>query len=356
MTGLTAPDALALAKADALRRYARTRLAKPVALSGIPGSDREYPTLTRPLDGPILTTAAAGVNKVYWPSFVNVSTVPGAPKDWALIYSSDHDGTHIETGVFVVWADDPLDTTTYDTAELLYRDDVSGNQTETPWGVVKDGVLYVYYQQNNVTGAVGQQVTNLIVYTDLSTSPTRHAAVIDVPDTTTLPEGADSYHTGYFHCIIYNGQWYGWSLFGGQQAGSGMSWSSYDGINWYADCDLTGFGSEWLVAVPGSTKDWTIRRPQVFEFRGQMWGIFLLGAATSNEATAAQEIYTAPLAADLVTLAGQPIRIHPASYQAWEQSFIDGLGAPFEHNGRLYLTYRGGDTVVAAGIFEVETA
>lgn len=355
MTGLTAPDALALAKADANRRYNSTRLSKPVALSGPPSADREYPTLARPLTEPVLTTADAIVDKLYWPSFVYVGGVPGAVKDWALLYSSDHEGIHADSGLFIVWADDPLDAATYSAAILLYRDDVSGNQTETPWPIVHGGKLFVYYQQNNVTGSVGDQVSSLVVFDDLGDAPTRYPAVIDVEDTETLPLGNDGYHCGYFTCIIYNGQWYGWSLFGGTKASGGIGWSSYDGINWYPDPDVLGFGAEWLVSIPDATKDWIVQRPRLIEWRGKWWALFLIGPMTSGLGAAPFEIYAAPLAPDLLTLIGQPIRIHPDTYQEWEQDQIDFIGAPFEYNGRLYVTYRAGDTVVSTGIMEVVT-
>ncbi|MFM4444833.1 hypothetical protein AB8T15_26090, partial [Klebsiella pneumoniae] len=255
-----------------------------VPLSTAPdGTDREYPTFKR-LSAPIIQFSQQSAPTVYWPWLVNKSAWGGT--GFALFYSTDHSATHDPSGIFLFEADDI--TGPWVNRGKIYRDDAGGWQTETP-SVIYDPVsnkVLMYYQQAGVPGAIGQQQTCLATAdpADL-TAWTRVGVVLDKEF---LEQPGDG-HCGYFRPFSYNGQLFGYSLYGGTNYSNAALWTSDDGgYTWQRDGRLIGWMQDkcrhLAAALNAEPQDvlLTMYEGDVLNWRGKPWWVGVSGKAQSG--------------------------------------------------------------------------
>ncbi|EPA1722447.1 hypothetical protein ACQ000_002937 [Klebsiella pneumoniae] len=316
-----------------------------VPLSTAPdGTDREYPTFKR-LSAPIIQFSQQSAPTVYWPWLVNKSAWGGT--GFALFYSTDHSATHDPSGIFLFEADDI--TGPWVNRGKIYRDDAGGWQTETP-SVIYDPVsnkVLMYYQQAGVPGAIGQQQTCLATAdpADL-TAWTRVGVVLDKEF---LEQPGDG-HCGYFRPFSYNGQLFGYSLYGGTNYSNAALWTSDDGgYTWQRDGRLIGWMQDkcrhLAAALNAEPQDvlLTMYEGDVLNWRGKPWWVGVSGKAQSGSVLIRHfRLVTAPLADDFasLTVRVKDITPVPAAYEV--QGDIDYPGNCVTAGGVVYMAYRTG--------------
>nr|WP_316044419.1 hypothetical protein [Klebsiella pneumoniae] len=316
-----------------------------VPLSTAPdGTAREYPTFKR-LSAPIIQFSQQSAPTVYWPWIVNKSAWGGT--GFALFYSTDHSATHDPSGIFLFEADDI--TGPWVNRGKIYRDDAGGWQTETP-SVIYDPVsnkVLMYYQQAGVPGAIGQQQTCLATAdpADL-TAWTRVGVVLDKEF---LEQPGDG-HCGYFRPFSYNGQLFGYSLYGGTNYSNAALWTSDDGgYTWQRDGRLIGWMQDkcrhLAVALNAEPQDvlLTMYEGDVLNWRGKPWWVGVSGKAQSGSVLIRHfRLVTAPLADDFasLTVRVKDITPPPATYEV--QGDIDYPGNCVTAGGVVYMVYRTG--------------
>ncbi len=316
-----------------------------VPLSTAPdGTDREYPTFKR-LSAPIIQFSQQSAPTVYWPWLVNKSAWGGT--GFALFYSTDHSATHDPSGIFLFEADDI--TGPWVNRGKIYRDDAGGWQTETP-SVIYDPVsnkVLMYYQQAGVPGAIGQQQTCLATAdpADL-TAWTRVGVVLDKEF---LEQPGDG-HCGYFRPFSYNGQLFGYSLYGGTNYSNAALWTSDDGgYTWQRDGRLIGWMQDkcrhLAAALNAEPQDvlLTMYEGDVLNWRGTPWWVGVSGKAQSGSVLIRHfRLVTAPLADDFasLTVRVKDITPPPATYEV--QGDIDYPGNCVTAGGVVYMAYRTG--------------
>ncbi|MHB3166187.1 hypothetical protein ACYBUR_20640 [Klebsiella pneumoniae] len=316
-----------------------------VPLSTAPdGTAREYPTFKR-LSAPIIQFSQQSAPTVYWPWIVNKSAWGGT--GFALFYSTDHSATHDPSGIFLFEADDI--TGPWVNRGKIYRDDAGGWQTETP-SVIYDPVsnkVLMYYQQAGVPGAIGQQQTCLATAdpADL-TAWTRVGVVLDKES---LEQPGDG-HCGYFRPFSYNGQLFGYSLYGGTNYSNAALWTSDDGgYTWQRDGRLIGWMQDkcrhLAVALNAEPQDvlLTMYEGDVLNWRGKPWWVGVSGKAQSGSVLIRHfRLVTAPLADDFasLTVRVKDITPPPATYEV--QGDIDYPGNCVTAGGVVYMAYRTG--------------
>ncbi|XGF33179.1 hypothetical protein AAHY17_06200 [Klebsiella pneumoniae] len=316
-----------------------------VPLSTAPnGAGREYPTFKR-LRAPIIQYSQQSAPTVYWPWIVNKSAWGGT--GFALFYSTDHSATHDPSGIFLFEADDI--TGPWVNRGKIYRDDAGGWQTETP-SVIYDPVsnkVLMYYQQAGVPGAIGQQQTCLATAdpADL-TAWTRVGVVLDKEF---LEQPGDG-HCGYFRPFSYNGQLFGYSLYGGTNYSNAALWTSDDGgYTWQRDGRLIGWMQDkcrhLAVALNAEPQDvlLTMYEGDVLNWRGKPWWVGVSGKAQSGSVLIRHfRLVTAPLADDFasLTVRVKDITPPPATYEV--QGDIDYPGNCVTAGGVVYMAYRTG--------------
>ncbi|MCM5739763.1 hypothetical protein M4C01_21845 [Klebsiella pneumoniae] len=316
-----------------------------VPLSTAPdGTAREYPTFKR-LSAPIIQFSQQSAPTVYWPWIVNKSAWGGT--GFALFYSTDHSATHDPSGIFLFEADDI--TGPWVNRGKIYRDDAGGWQTETP-SVIYDPVsnkVLMYYQQAGVPGAIGQQQTCLATAdpADL-TAWTRVGVVLDKEFIEQPGDG----HCGYFRPFSYNGQLFGYSLYGGTNYSNAALWTSDDGgYTWQRDGRLIGWMQDkcrhLAVALNAEPQDvlLTMYEGDVLNWRGKPWWVGVSGKAQSGSVLIRHfRLVTAPLADDFasLTVRVKDITPPPATYEV--QGDIDYPGNCVTAGGVVYMAYRTG--------------
>ncbi|HHT2338557.1 TPA: hypothetical protein ACTYQ9_004968 [Klebsiella pneumoniae] len=316
-----------------------------VPLSTAPnGAGREYPTFKR-LRAPIIQYSQQSAPTVYWPWIIDKSVWGGA--GFALFYSTDHSATHEPSGIFLFEADDI--TGPWVNRGKIYRDDAGGWQTETP-SVIYDPVnnkVLMYYQQAGVPGAIGQQQTCLATAdpADL-TVWTRVGVVLDKEF---LEQPGDG-HCGYFRPFFYNGQLFGYSLYGGTNYSNAALWTSDDGgYTWKRDGRLIGWMQDkcrhLAAALNAEPQDvlLTMYEGDVLNWRGIPWWVGVSGKAQSGSVLIRHfRLVTAPLADDFasLTVRVKDITPPPATYEV--QGDIDYPGNCVTAGGVVYMAYRTG--------------
>ncbi|WP_376788236.1 hypothetical protein [Klebsiella pneumoniae] len=315
------------------------------ALSTAPnGAGREYPTFKR-LRAPIIQYSQQSAPTVYWPWIIDKSVWGGT--GFALFYSTDHSATHDPSGIFLFEADDI--TGPWVNRGKIYRDDAGGWQTETP-SVIYDPVsnkVLMYYQQAGVPGAIGQQQTCLATAdpADL-TAWTRVGVVLDKE----FLEHPGDGHCGYFRPFSYNGQLFGYSLYGGTNYSNAALWTSDDGgYTWQRDGRLIGWMQDkcrhLAVALNAEPQDvlLTMYEGDVLNWRGKPWWVGVSGKAQSGSVLIRHfRLVTAPLADDFasLTVRVKDITPPPATYEV--QGDIDYPGNCVTAGGVVYMAYRTG--------------
>ncbi|HFP9457205.1 TPA: hypothetical protein ACHOZN_003742, partial [Klebsiella michiganensis] len=187
------------------------------------GAKREYPTLTKPLTAPVFSKSDQAAISIYWPWLFD-ATVIGVNKIY-LYYSTDHAANHADSGIYLASADDISGPWTQH--GRVYRDDVSGEQSETPSVVwdEKNNRMVMYYQQAGV--GTGQQSTLWATSTN-GYNWVRQGIATQMMSTGQPGDG----HTGYFKPFRFAGSMYGYSLYGGTDRGRYAIWRGSDFGAW----------------------------------------------------------------------------------------------------------------------------
>lgn len=321
------PVTLGMAKADAKKKY------------GTRGRDRHsvtgaaMPAFVRHPDNPLVTAADGAFTTIYWPWVLKI-----APGNYRLYYSTDHDpeagnlgGIGLMTGTtaFGPWTD----------VGMIYRDTVSGNETETPSVLYMPDLdpvrpYFLYYQQKSLGVA---QSTALAKSADGLTNWLRVGKVIDVP---TLADTPGDGHTGYARFKRYGKLIIATHLMGGSTYGrGGMSYST-DGINFHLDPrPLQG-----MQSGDGSLKT-AVTSFNVVELDGNPWYV---GGATAYGGSGAEalvgQLAYAPLSKDLRSFIA-PATLVPLD-AAWEDNYAGAYA--FVDDGKIIVYYVSNGAIGAA--------
>lgn len=296
-------------------------------------------TLAQQNPAPDAATPSTTTNTIYWPWVLNARQFLGeaALDEYYMFYSTDHETTHSLSGVWLATAPTPEGPWTG--RGRTYLDTTTGNQTETPtviWNE-QEGLFFMYYQQSNVSGTVGSQVTLLATSpTALPGSWTRVGVVIDVVAGTTPGDG----HVGYARVFRIGRTWYAWHLLGGAGRASGISRSS-DGRRWItetrplsAEADKVGrgFRVQWNGSLP-------------ITWRGETWVVGMYGDYASNAEIKNTVLFAAPLAADYRKLLSKPMKqLDPPITANGESSDHKCNQAFVGADDQLYLIYQCGES------------
>lgn len=303
---------------------------------------REYPVFQRAAN-PLVTYAQQSADTIYWTWMVNKEMWGGS--GLALFYSTDHASTHNISGIYLLEADS-LDGPWLDRG-LVYRDDLSGYQTETPSVIYdpKTNKVLMFYQQGGVDGTVGAQQTCLATADpDDLTAWSRFGVVLDKEIASQDGDG----HCGYFRPFFYCGELLGYSLYGGTNYSNAALWRSQDGgYTWHRDGSMIGWMQDKCkhlastLNAPQNLCLLTIYEGDVINWRGQPWWVGVVGVAQSGSVGMRNSRFvTAPLSDDFTSLKTKVVDVTPAKASYEAVAGIDYPGNFFVWNGEIYSVYR----------------
>lgn len=323
------------------------------------GAAAEWPTLIKPLDSPILSFADQGAESIVWPRIIDrwaLNPEVDAAERWMLTYATDHASSHMNSGIFYATAPSPLQTFT--AQGLLYRDDVTGSETEM-MSVVADpkaGVWRCYYTQGGAPSDASSgtsQATIMATSTDLTPgSFTRVGPVAQFPGVPYPGNG----HSGYMDVWTEQALWLAYTLQGGSN-----SWQlkqSRDGITWSTDRHRLPWQRDMLSHIDGFDQTWFLKtlsgKPLYFR-GGDLWLIGLAGGPANEGEVVDNHIIAGRLTSDRRALRSRPMDVTPTDDQPWELDHNYGIGNIFTDYdlGRTFMPYRQNGLEGDFGLLEI---
>ena len=309
--------------------------------------DREAPHFVKYAGNPLLTSGVSGqMPSLYWPWVLRVDDKLASPINrYYMWVSTDHAGADGYIGLYTA----PTVTGPWTYYGQVFKDETSGNETETPsvvW-VPSLSLFYMYYQQVGSTGHLAAQTTNLATSPD-GVTWTRVGIALDVRDSTTWPQ---STHTGYLRPHLIAGKWVAYSLLaGGDRPRFGISYSA-DGITWQLDPRPLGYGAEYLTDE-SERIEWN--STSIIRWRGQLTWVGIISSFASGAGDRTGRWCYAPISQDMRSLAGPPRQLFGVT-QGWESQYM-AFGSLLLDGGRLHLFYRSGYPTTGVGLATAEVA
>lgn len=319
-------------------------------------SVQHHVPMFRRMSTPLIEYHQQSADTMYWTWAINKAEWGG--RGIALFYSTDHASNHNTSGIYLLEADS-VEGPWIDRGRI-YRDDVDGNQTETP-SVIYDKTtnkLLMFYQQAATAGGIGSQQTLLATAetSDLTTW-TRAGVVLDKELAAQDGEG----HSGYFRPFKFCGETMGYSLYGGGNVSNASLWRSKDGgYTWCRDGSMIGYMQDKckhlasILETPSHHCILTIYEGDVMIWNGQPWWIGVVGKAQAGSIPVRNSrLVAAPLSDDFTSLKCNVVDITPekASYET--VTGIDYPGNIFEFEGEYYSAYRTGGQKGAIGLMKL---
>lgn len=299
------------------------------------------PIFTQAAQNPAPTAATPTTsNSIYFPWIVDARLLFGtnALDEYYLYYSTDHEGTHANSGIWL--ATGPTPAGPWTGRGRVYIDNAGGTQTETP-AVFADptgaSAAIMLYQQAAVPGAVGAQTTLYATSPDGITW-TRGGIAIDIP--TWWPSDG---HTGYARPRDFGGKLIAWHLAGGWDYPTFGRSTSYDGRTWWLDRFPLPYQMD-LVA-DGRRVEWN--SGDVILWNGIYWWIGMLSDFVSGATPKNARLAIAPLSNDLRLIVAKPqYLLYPT--QGSETTNYRALKTFAGRDGVLYLYYQCGNSFYVA--------
>jgi hypothetical protein len=291
-----------------------------------------------PASGALAPTASGSI---YWPWIIDARKLLGvsALDEFYMYYSTDHEATHENSGVWLATA--PTELGPWTGRGRVYIDNSVGAQTETPSvfaDPVVSGGLIMLYQQQDVTGANGIQSSNYATSTD-GVAWVRGGLAIDVPLNWPNSDG----HTGYAIPQTIGGNLTAHHLAGGGNYPMFAMSTSTDGRTWTIDRrHLT-----WQMDLVGDGRRVEWNSGYVIRWNGQLWWIGLASNFTSGATPKDARIVVAPISDDLHNLTA-PTQIVLYPTQSGESTNYRAIYAFIGRDGRLYLYYQCGGSFYVA--------
>jgi hypothetical protein len=293
-------------------------------------SDRFAPKFTA-ITGAMISQSTSGLPSIYFPWVIRMDDKLSTPLGkFYMYYSTDHDTNG--GGIGMAYSNTPEGPWTAHKPggnPILYKDTVSGSQTETPCVIYvpEDTAtpFYLYYQQDG-TGL--NQSTFLAKSAD-GVTWTRAGLVIQ-GRANTPGDG----QTTYFRVFRAGDMLMGYHLGGGGDYGSTSMSYSRDGVTWVSDPRRIGYFTD---IVGGNTGRVSVR--SLFLYRGQTWA--LLGQepySSGFTGGTGKKFLTAKPSADLRRILGKPREVFPTLPTGVTE--LDLWASVIENEGNLYMFYR----------------
>ena len=286
----------------------------------------------------VFSTEKSLSSSIYWPWLIKVEGLIENPLGkYYLYYSTDHG----QTAGYISVAYSNYILGPFTDYGRIYK--YGNTETETPsvmWDEYNKRFIMYVHCSGAYTGEA--QTTYHITSTDglvWSSTPTK---TFDLDKTKLF----GNLHNGYFHPFRLGNQWYGYSLMGGNNAGSAISYSE-DGYKWVTDHNQLGY---WCL------KDSMYLPPHhgtIISKWGQTWWIGLhQNFASGTEAKVGSVVMVQMQ--DLYTPIGQPINVFELEDPIYENSNIRQVSV-YQEGSNLYIWYQCGNYFNVAIMSEGET-
>lgn len=304
---------------------------------------------------PLFTTAQTVLANLYWPQIIDLrgmyranGTTP-IPYDWAMVYSTDHQGTARCAIAFKGNGDgtsDPRDPAGWAEARVVIDSSNGGSNTETPRLMFSEQLnKWLFYFSTSAAYGGSVQHTRIFQANEIDAvkadwSDTGVHVALTVAEAARLPGDG---HTGYKNPFRIGSAWYAYSLLGGQDAGMNALWRSRDGLNWVRDPVPLLWDQHLADPSWSSTSRLSIGVGPLFQYEGTTYALAGSGTPASGAVQTTSKRFLGRVTDNLRALVDQPSELKYTT-QTWMGTGSFTPLSTFEYAGDIYCPFTSGDS------------
>lgn len=306
----------------------------------------------------LFTKAQSALNNLYWPQIIDLRgmniSVSGAAKDWAMVYSSDHQGG-AGAGCAIAFAPagaDPRVAASWTEYAVIVDVTSGGSNPETPRLLYNEDTSewYLYYSTSSAytTGQhtrIFKSSTIQGPYADTG----KHIA-LSAGDVGRYPADGD---TTYFNPYRLGDIWVAYSILGGTDYGFNAMWRSNNGLDWYIDPRPLAWESHLFPTAATTLGGIGVTAGTVvIQYNGVLYGICASSTPASGASQSASRRWIGRLRPNLRGWEGPPSEI-TYTPQAWMNGGSYTPLSGFEYAGTLWTPFTALGSM-AFGLAELE--
>lgn len=292
----------------------------------------------------LFVKSQTALNNLYWPQIIDLRgmgiTVGGQPKDWAMVYSSDHQGGS-GAGCAIAFAPegaDPRVAASWTEYAVLINTTTGGSNPETPRLFYDDKTAkWLLFYSTSAAYTTGQH-TRIFSSSTIEgpyTDTGKHIALA-ANDVGRYPADGD---TTYLNPQRLGDIWVGNSISGGTDYGFNMQWRSNNGLDWFPDPRPLAWESHLAPDSEATLQGIGVGAGMVMiQFGGVIYGICSSSTPASGSTQSPSRRWLGRLTDNLRSWDGPPSEI---TYTA--QSWMNGGSftplSAFEYGGELYCPF-----------------
>lgn len=293
---------------------------------------------------PLFLKSQSALNNLYWPQIIDLRgmgiSVAGTPRDWAMVYSSDHQGG-AGAGCAIAFAPegaDPRVAASWTEHAVLINTTNGGSNPETPrlFFDEKASKWLLFYSTSApyTTGQHTRIFSSDVVqgpYTDTG----KHIALA-ANDVGRFPADGD---TTYLNPQRLGDIWVGNSIVGGTDYGFNGQWRSNNGLDWFLDPRILAWESHLFPDSATTLGGIGVTAGTVLvQFGGVIYGICASSTPASGATQSVSRRWLGRLTNDLRAWDGPPSEI-TYTVQSWMNGGSFTPLSVFEYGGELYAPF-----------------
>lgn len=317
-------------------------------------------------DAPLFTASHSTLANLYWPHIVDLRGIPRSngnalPYDWAMVYSTDHQGTARVAIRLLPTGADPRNPSAWQAATetVLVDSSNGGSNTETPRlmfseslaqldasgnPILADGKpvrgVWLLYFSTSATSGGSVQHTRIFRANEVDAAKgnwhdTGVHVALSTAEAARVPGDG---HTGYFNPFRIGAGWYAYSLLGGQDAGMYALWRSRDGLTWFRDPIPLLWDAHLVDPAMSTTARLSIGIGPLYQKDGMVYAIGGSGTPASGAVQVATRRYVGRVTDNFRAFVEQPSELVYET-KAWMGSTTFGPLSIFEYGGDLYCPF-----------------
>lgn len=327
---------------SALTSQLAPALPRSLAMSGPKRVGRAPVAVIEPT--PLFMKSQSALNNLYWPQIIDLRsmgvTVDGDPVDWAMVYSSDHQGG-AGAGCAIAFAPagaSPLLASSWTEHSVIVNVASGGSNPETPRLFYDDNTdQWLLFFSTSAAYTTGQH-TRIFSASNIEgpyTDTGKHIALA-ANDVGRYPADGD---TTYFNPFRLGDIWVAYSILGGTDYGFNAIWHSNNGLDWFMDPRPLAWESHLFPDAATTLGSIGVGANTVaISYGGVLYGITASSTPASGATQSPSRRWLGRLRPDLRGWDGSPSEI-TYSAQPWMNGGSYTPLSSFEYNGELWTPF-----------------
>lgn len=293
---------------------------------------------------PLFVKSQSALNNLYWPQIIDLRAmgiaVGGISMDWAMVYSSDHQGG-AGAGCAIAFAPagvSPLLASSWTEYAVIVNVASGGSNPETPRLFYDDNSdKWLLFYSTSAAYTTGQH-TRIFSANNIEGPYADTGKHIALPanDVGRYPADGD---TTYFNPFRLGDIWVAYSILGGTDYGFNAIWHSNNGLDWFMDPRPLAWESHLFPDVATTLGSIGVTAGTVaVSYGGVLYGISASSTPASGTTQSPSRRWLGRLRPNLRGWEGAPSEITYTT-QPWMNGGSFTPLSAFEYNGELYCPF-----------------